>query len=915
MYAFLDRTPLIINQALGGTLSSYTWICLILNFLQTRNPPILPSLHKKPHLRGAGADGKIAEFDDDIDTLRGFGHSNSETLGELLFNFFRRYAYDLDYERNVVSVREARLISKEDKRWHLMQNNRLCVEEPFNTERNLGNTADDTSFRGIHLELRRAFDLVKEAKLTECLEQYIFPTTEERIWEKPAQKPPPVLSRSRSQSQSSRGNRGGYSNRGGRHSNHHRAGQSTRRASSAAAMNKFASPQIALQGLSGRDYLSQDQLPPYAQYERLRLHDHLFSEYQFLQAREHELRLVQAQAQLNAQLQAQGSTSSPSVPQQTSRDQSQRATTTNRQVSLTAPMHSGQYFYPFAYPQVPGTPQHSVHTQPSSPSMKPAQSDLRRSVHRSSAGDNSSANSRSHSQPARPLPMNLPVQNPAALPLSSSGFLQYQQLRQQQLYHALEMAQGRYRTGEVPMYQDLRRPLVDHNHEETVPKEYVGYWVNDSPPSHPYREDIVTPRLSAYQDAHPRVRGIPQNFSRLRNNSRSPSPSPVMPFRDRSISVLSASSAPPGPPRIERSQGPAPALRPSGPVIINGTDGWGMPDYSNMAEGSSHTTTISETTSGSDERLYETPLTADFSTAAQIQGLDDGFALDDSQHYFHALPTPDNSRTPTIHRNGNIEHMARRPSTQAGEPSGLTGSVKRSENFNRSAGGLGIQFGEHDMIRPSLKPETNLAEHNSHRIATSTKAEPKSDVVTTRTENPPILSPVREVRTPSPAAKRRAPLAPEAIKNRTDSNKRISCGKMDLRIPPYAELARARQNKQNGSAQKANGATSGHTETARSNHTPHSPKTNYLHESFKSFQFPQGQRQTHNHENEKLNQSTYVLTNNHQPESPKASAYHPQVNGWQQPGKKGKKNKSRPGSTQLLPGEPIPANEAERKGG
>src|SRR5437588_11766612 len=33
----------------GGTLSSYTWICMILNFLQTRDPPILPALHQRPH--------------------------------------------------------------------------------------------------------------------------------------------------------------------------------------------------------------------------------------------------------------------------------------------------------------------------------------------------------------------------------------------------------------------------------------------------------------------------------------------------------------------------------------------------------------------------------------------------------------------------------------------------------------------------------------------------------------------------------------------------------------------------------------------------------------------------------------------------------------------------------------------------
>ena len=74
----------------------------------------------------------------------------------------------------------------------------------------------------------------KEAKLDECLEEYIFPATEEKIWEKPPSKPPPVLTRSRSQSQSSRGTRGGYNNRGSRHGqygNRAHGGHASRRAS------------------------------------------------------------------------------------------------------------------------------------------------------------------------------------------------------------------------------------------------------------------------------------------------------------------------------------------------------------------------------------------------------------------------------------------------------------------------------------------------------------------------------------------------------------------------------------------------------------------------------------------------------------------------------------------------------------
>ena len=767
-----------------------------------------------------------------------------------------------------------------------MQNNRLCVEEPFNTDRNLGNTADDTSFRGIHLELRRAFDLVKEAKLADCLEQYEFPATEEKIWEKPAQKPPPVLSRSRSQSQSSaRGNRGGFGNRGGgRHGQHHRVGQGARRASSAAALNKYAAPQNTLQGIRSSDYISREN-PLQAQYERLRLHDRLFNEFQLLQQQEHELRLLQAQRELEVQV-AQAShvpRNGSSIPHQGAAGQLPPIST-NHQIPLTAPMRSGQYFYPFAYPQVQGTPPPNVHTQPSSPSMKPAQPDLRRSLHRSSAAESAhAANHRSHSQPARPLTGSVAVQGAPPLPLNSA-FLQYQQLRQQQLYNQFE--QGQYRHSEVPVYQDQRRLPMDHPLEADVPKEYVGYWVNDSPPPRTYRDD---PRFPPYQDLHPRVRGVPQNFSRLRDTSRSPSPSPALPFRDRAYSVRSASSAPPGPlqPRTDRVQAVAPGSRPSGPLIINGSDDWNMPDYSMIPEALSHTTTISEATSGSDDRLYETSATADMDTPNYSHGADDGFILDDPKQILHARMTAEPSNAWAKVRVGNVDSNLRRANPPLNDITTSSNINNQTEKLNRSAGGLGIQFGEHEISRPSAKAETKSSPGAARGPATALKSDTKPDQFANRTEKlpmpipVPLLSPVREVRTPSPSAALRRQNGEAEVRR---SNGRFP-GKLDLRIPTYADLLRAKQEKQslNGPLrQTPNGTPLQFAESTRSTLSPLSPKTKDI--------------------------------SQHTSESAKAQ---PQLNGWQQSGKKGKKNRSRPssGQIQILPGEFMPANEVERKGG
>ncbi|KAK9460286.1 uncharacterized protein V1516DRAFT_685960 [Lipomyces oligophaga] len=169
------------DAAGGGTLSSYSWICLIINFLQLRKPAVLPVLHKigsdvrKPKI----VNGTDISFCDDLTLCAGFGDNNEESLGELLFAFFRWYAYEFDYDMDVVSVRQGRLLSKAEKGWDTLQNNRFCIEEPLFMSRNLGNTVDDYSAKGLHMEFRRAYDLLLNgAGLERCLEKYEFPVEE-----------------------------------------------------------------------------------------------------------------------------------------------------------------------------------------------------------------------------------------------------------------------------------------------------------------------------------------------------------------------------------------------------------------------------------------------------------------------------------------------------------------------------------------------------------------------------------------------------------------------------------------------------------------------------------------------------------------------------------------------------------------
>ncbi|KAL9130296.1 MAG: hypothetical protein Q9217_001471 [Psora testacea] len=892
------KRRILNDAALGGTLSSYAWICMILNFLQTRNPPILPSLHNACDAQKPSAEGKFAWFNDDLENLRGYGKDNKESLGELLFQFFRRYGHDIDYEKNVVSVREGRLISKEGKKWHLMQNNRLCVEEPFNTDRNLGNTADDISFRGIHLELRRAFDLISEAKLDECLEQYKFPATEEKVWERPATKPAPVLTRSRSQSQSSRGNKSGYGNRGGRHhSNNH---SKNRRASSAAATNKYPLPPNSIHSLGDSPMLTQDQAIQ-AQFDQLKLHRQLFDEMQVLQRQEYELRLKQAQNQLQAEIQLQGSGEGPPNAPHSAREQSHRFQMA-ASIPLSAPLRAGQHFPPFMYPQVPGTPLQNVHTHPSSPSLRSARPDLRRSIHRSSAADGSSSGSiRSHSQPARAMPISASIRNAPPLPMNSPQLLHYHNLHHQpqlqpdQLYYTVEGHSG-YAPVEARGYSDPRRHSVQPPFEDSIPKEYAGYWINDSPSSQVYREDVRMPRMQHFQDLRARTIGIPPSFGRLRDESRSPSPSPALPGRDRAFSLQSGSNGPMRRHHFERVQGTAPPARPSDPIIIDGTDSYPMPECPPMLETSSHTTNVSETTSGSDEQPYETP------TTGEIEPYCNGVAeevlpIEPSRQYYYGHPISERRCTARFDSHGHAEPVASRLVNQPADSVASYGPNNQTEKLRRSGGGLGIQFGEVDYTYPSARAEPSAPREQSRTTHHVSRIDaPAITSTTTQADKAPVpiplLSPVREVRTPSPVGKRKEDFASVA---KTGGLKRPTTNKMDLYIPAFSELLKAKQEKER--LQQAQGKQDNN---AKMNGTL-SPKANGA----------------------GISRASATSTPNHLPQpppntpssaSPKASGSQPQVNGWQLSSKKSKKNRSRPGSGHY-PSEPLPVNEADRKGG
>ncbi|KAI9296944.1 Nucleotidyltransferase [Neoconidiobolus thromboides FSU 785] len=167
------------DAAAGGTLSTYSWVNLILNFLQTRQPPILPVLHQLPYKKEMELGVDVGYFKN-ISLLKGFGLANKETLGGLLFAFFKKFGYEFDYDNQIISLREGKLINKIDKGWDQMKGNfSLCIEEVFNVERNIGNSCDLISRLGLISEFQRGCKILSQSNsLYELCQGYYDEVTE-----------------------------------------------------------------------------------------------------------------------------------------------------------------------------------------------------------------------------------------------------------------------------------------------------------------------------------------------------------------------------------------------------------------------------------------------------------------------------------------------------------------------------------------------------------------------------------------------------------------------------------------------------------------------------------------------------------------------------------------------------------------
>lgn len=143
-----------INDASKGTLSSYTLVLMVLHYLQTLSEPVLPSL-QRDYPESFNPSMNLDMVPEGPKHIPPYISRNQSSLGELLLGFLKYYATEFSWDKQVISVREARAFPKNNsKEWN---NKFICVEEPF--ERN--NVA-----RAVHEKLK--FDAIKAKFAESC---------------------------------------------------------------------------------------------------------------------------------------------------------------------------------------------------------------------------------------------------------------------------------------------------------------------------------------------------------------------------------------------------------------------------------------------------------------------------------------------------------------------------------------------------------------------------------------------------------------------------------------------------------------------------------------------------------------------------------------------------------------------------
>lgn len=155
-----------INDSTAGTFSSYTYVVLVIHFLQRTSPQVLPFLQDEALIGDSERKvlrGVDVTFCRKYDAARESIVQSAETakpISQLLAEFFHYFTYRFNYVEHVASIKsKAEYMAKQD-RWGLKARSwRFSVEDPFDVTRDLGCVLNWNGQQKVMAEFQRACDV------------------------------------------------------------------------------------------------------------------------------------------------------------------------------------------------------------------------------------------------------------------------------------------------------------------------------------------------------------------------------------------------------------------------------------------------------------------------------------------------------------------------------------------------------------------------------------------------------------------------------------------------------------------------------------------------------------------------------------------------------------------------------------